>query len=161
MKEKPIGGKRNGAGRKKSANPKRPVTIFVETLTVDSYGGKDGLRLFLYEAIDRHKSAYPEAFEKRFPIPDAEIKEKGIKKHDLPKVIISDLAKPTSVLKPQEQPKTNYSINTSAPDNEAILKQIEAIKTEKIPKERDTPIGRRVWASDQWKRVDELKKQLK
>lgn len=43
---------------------------------------------------------------------------------------------------------------------DAILKQIEAIQAEQIPKERDTPLGRPSWRLDQQKRINELKKQL-
>lgn len=46
-------------------------------------------------------------------------------------------------------------------DNSEIQKQINAIRSEKIPKERDTLIGRLVWASDRDKRIKELRKQLK
>lgn len=42
----------------------------------------------------------------------------------------------------------------------AILRQIEAIQAEQIPKERDTPLGRPSWRLDQQKRINELKKQL-
>lgn len=45
--------------------------------------------------------------------------------------------------------------------NDLILAQIKAIEAEKVPKERDTPNGRRSWRLDQKKRIDERKKQLK
>lgn len=45
--------------------------------------------------------------------------------------------------------------------NEDIQKQIEAIKSEKCPKERDTPMGRKSWQLDQAKRIKELENQLK
>lgn len=43
---------------------------------------------------------------------------------------------------------------------EAVLKQIEEVRSEKIPKERDTPNGRKAWDYDQNKRINELKKLL-
>jgi len=45
--------------------------------------------------------------------------------------------------------------------NEVIQKQIDEIKKEKIPKERDTINGRKAWALDQKKRIEELEKQIK
>lgn len=90
---------------------------------------------------------------------------------DNAKVKISDLTQPTSVLKPKEQPKTNFSINTTphqkiAPiAGQAALGAIEdsiaKIRAEKIPKERDTPFGRKAWQMDQQKRIQELQKQIK
>lgn len=81
-----------------------------------------------------------------------------------PKTQIKDLTKPTNEIKPVEQPKTNYSINTGAEKSEidraAIMAQIKAIEDEKIPKERDTLLGRGSWRIDQQKRINELKKQL-
>lgn len=46
-------------------------------------------------------------------------------------------------------------------DETEIEKQISAIYAEKIPKERDTSLGRKVWASDQRKRISELEERLK
>lgn len=46
-------------------------------------------------------------------------------------------------------------------DNSEIEKQISAVKAEKIPKERDTSIGRRIWQRDQDEKISELRKQLK
>ncbi len=57
--------------------------------------------------------------------------------------------------KPPEQ-KINPVFN-----NQDILKQISAIKEEKIPKERDTIFGRKMWNYDQQKRVKELENKLK
>ncbi len=45
--------------------------------------------------------------------------------------------------------------------NSDILKQIEAVKVEKIPKERDTSMGRKVWVNDQYKRIKELEAKLR
>lgn len=41
-------------------------------------------------------------------------------------------------------------------DKTDILSRIKAIKAEKIPPERDTPLGRRVWKYEQDKKVAEL-----
>lgn len=45
-------------------------------------------------------------------------------------------------------------------DKDAIVAQIKAIRAEKIPSHRDTPIGKKVWAADQRKRVEVLEKEL-
>lgn len=44
---------------------------------------------------------------------------------------------------------------------DGIRRQIEAIKSEKIPKDRDTILGRKGWAMDQQKRIKDLEDQLK
>lgn len=131
MKEKPKGGLRKGAGRKPSLDPKQPVTIFVETSKINYYGGKEGVQLFCYNALDADKEisfAPPKdvydspgldnskfkdepVFKKKFPPSDAIIKAKGVKASSKDGVVVSDLTKPTGVLKPQEQPKTNLSVN--------------------------------------------------
>lgn len=46
-------------------------------------------------------------------------------------------------------------------DNEDILKEISAITAEKIPKERDTQLGRPVWTKEQRNRIQSLKNKLK
>lgn len=76
---------------------------------------------------------------------------------------VKDLTKPTNVLKPHEQAKTNYSVNTIPEQKEAPTSaeaMIDAIKSEKIPKERDTPMGRKSWEIDKQKRIQEIKNQL-
>lgn len=45
-------------------------------------------------------------------------------------------------------------------EKEDIQKQIAAIKTEKIPKHRDTTFGRKSWAIDQQKRIQKLQNDL-
>ena len=45
-------------------------------------------------------------------------------------------------------------------DELEIKKQIAAIQAEKIPKERDTPLGRTHWAKDQEKKIKELRNKL-
>lgn len=55
--------------------------------------------------------------------------------------------------------RVNEIYGPSEPNGD-IKKRIEAIKKEAIPKERDTPTGRKVWAMDQQKRITDLEKQL-
>jgi hypothetical protein len=45
-------------------------------------------------------------------------------------------------------------------DKGEILQQIAAIKAEKIPEHRNTPMGRRVWVKEQQKRIAELESKL-
>lgn len=52
-------------------------------------------------------------------------------------------------------------IDELKPDNLAIQLQIDAIKKEVCPKERDTPMGRKSWQMDQHKRIQELQNKLK
>jgi hypothetical protein len=42
-----------------------------------------------------------------------------------------------------------------------IEEQIKAIKAEKVPSQRDTPMGRKSWAIDQRKRIQELENKIK
>lgn len=64
-------------------------------------------------------------------------------------------------VKPVFPKPENVCLVSPAPDNDEILKQILAIKAEKIPKERDTPFGKKAWEFDQKKRIKELENQLK
>lgn len=45
--------------------------------------------------------------------------------------------------------------------NLEIEKQIAAVKAEKIPPERNTPLGKKIWEKEQIKRINELKLQMK
>lgn len=54
------------------------------------------------------------------------------------------------------------TINPTGINNDSeILNQIEEIKKEKIPKERDTTLGKKMWSIDQQKRISELQNKLK
>jgi len=48
----------------------------------------------------------------------------------------------------------------AAIENDLIISKIASIKAEKIPPQRDTTMGRKSWALDQKKRIQELEKQL-
>lgn len=105
MKEKQKGGQRSGAGRKPSSDPKQPITIFVNASVVNSFGGKEGVQLFCYAALDSAKPIYvsgPVFTGIKLPDPPPSYVKKEVK----------DLTKPTCALKAQEQPKTNFSIDT-------------------------------------------------
>lgn len=47
------------------------------------------------------------------------------------------------------------------PDNSEIEKQIAAVKAEKIPPERNTTLGKKIWQKEQENRINELKLQIK
>ena len=80
-------------------------------------------------------------------------------KKEIKNIKIADFGKPTNILKPREQPEANFSVNTQS-GKESILEQISAIRAEKIPKERDTVIGRKAWQMEQNNRIENLKNQL-
>lgn len=81
---------------------------------------------------------------------------------DEPKVQIMDATKPIPHIKPKEQPKVDKATEHGRASEEAILKQIAAIKAETIPDLRNkSDLGRKSWKLEQQKRIDDLKKQLK
>lgn len=45
------GGARSNAGRKKSTDPKKPITVYVEQSKIEKAGGKDPLKTKLYKLI--------------------------------------------------------------------------------------------------------------
>lgn len=84
------GGERKGAGRKPAENPKMPITVYFDQKTIDSYGGVKAIKELIYKI---HPSAEP---------PHASLAPK-----------VKNLTKPTNVLKPHEEAKTNFSIDTT------------------------------------------------
>lgn len=126
-KNKKKGGKRAGAGRKPSGRQKEAVTVYTD---VSRFGGKVGARMAIYELLDGVFLKTGETRfllldlpdpEKKFPPSDDEIKRRAPKEEKHP--ISKDFTKPTNVLKPKEQPKTNFSINTK-PKNLDELKAL-------------------------------------
>jgi len=53
MKNKKAGGKRKGAGRKKAADPKRTITIYVEQSVIDSFTGIDVMKSEIYAFLKK------------------------------------------------------------------------------------------------------------
>jgi hypothetical protein len=113
--------------------------VYANETVLAKFGGKEGVRAALYTYLDGQS-------------------------------VIKDLTKPTNALKPKEQSQTNYSVNTKpiqklapvdALRNADIQDKIWAIKSEKIPKERDTPLGRKAWELEQKQRIQELENKLK
>jgi hypothetical protein len=160
MKEKSKGGTRSGAGRKPSADPKQPITIFVKTSIIDAYGGKEAVRLFCYNAIEFGEAITSHAQgevglpdpKKKFPPSDQEVKQKGwplpkdyvkIKKIGAIKsdgTVIKDATGPVPDLKPQEHPKANFPIDTRP-------KTLDELKS-RCPAELKG-IDRTIWISEQ------------
>jgi len=85
-------------------------------------------------------------------LPDQDVKQKPTK--------AKTNTAPDSHLKPQEESLVKSEHTATEIGKSAILKQIEAIRAEKIPPERNTPIGKKAWIIDQKKRIEELEKQL-
>jgi hypothetical protein len=98
---------------------------------------------------------------------------------------IQDANKPTNEIKPFEQPKNNFSIDTrdnglinaargmdavgvnldeltaeNSVDKESVLNQIAEIRKQEIPKERNTPLGKKTWELEQEEKIKSLQKQL-
>lgn len=62
--------------------------------------------------------------------------------------------------KKQTRKKVLKTQNFASDPNDAILKQIEAIRAEKVPYNRDTILGRKSWTMEQQKRIQELQSKL-
>jgi hypothetical protein len=150
MKEKKKGGRRSGAGRKPSADPKLPVTIFVETSIINSFGGKEGVQFVCYAALGSGNNSILSGLEAK-EIPKKE-------QINLPSDV---LIAPMPASEPPKPQDSSFVIGVDVYRDQDIEAKIAAIKAEKIPKERDTMIGRKVWANEQKKRIEELEKQLK
>lgn len=135
--KKKRGGPRNGAGRKPVENKKQKeaVTIYVEKEDIKRHGGKISLKEKLLDVAMGPMYVLT-------PLPPA------------------DIAAEAS-LKPKEPPKIDNQTSAPSNENEAILKQIEAVRAEKCPKERDTVFGRKSFEMDKQKRIKELENQLK
>jgi vacuolar-type H+-ATPase subunit I/STV1 len=102
--------------------------------------------------------------------PDADIQQKLEKFEELKNRVIElekeniSLKAQLNAMQPISKPFKESSSLIPAPleaaKNDEILAKIKAIRDEKCPKERDTPIGRKSWELDQKKRIEELKQKL-
>lgn len=156
MKKKSKGGKRAGAGRPKMPEAMETVSIRIKTSDVKKWGGRDKLRVKLCEFV-----AFPNYVNQvAFFEPGKGITEvRDLKEGEVIPPVQITLSKPAvSFPKPQEQPKAALATSHAKED---ILKQISAIRAERVPKERDTVFGRKSWALDQKKRIEELENMLK
>jgi len=104
MEENKRGGKRMGAGRKPLADKKKTVSLYVEEKKIWHFGSEQKLKDRLYDFIDGNTIEQP------------------------PENIINDLTKPTNNIKPHEQPKTNFSIDTTPKPSEPLMTRFEAYR---------------------------------
>lgn len=156
MEQKSKGGKRAGSGRKPLPEKKNAITVYASESLVSNFGGKEGLRNRIYEYLETISQFLPKAavFE------DGEMKIRLATQEEVKNpttITFKGSRKPESDLKPQGQPVIDLLAHGAKED---ILKQIAAIRAERVPKERDTLFGRKAWALDQKKRIEELEKQL-
>lgn len=100
MTEEKRGGKREGAGRKPTGTNKVPITLYVEDKAIWPFGNKDKLKTKLYDFISSNGAV----------------------------AMVQDLTKATIEIKPQEPPKTNYSIDTTPKPVEPITTKFEAYR---------------------------------
>jgi hypothetical protein len=171
MKKKSKGGRRAGAGRPKMSDKMETVSIRVKSVDIKKWGGRESLRKKLCDFV-----AFPSSFNQVafFDPSKGAIVVRDLSDGEvLPPVQVNLSKAAVASPKPQERPESEALAHSSEHDcqspetfpmrqihNGEVKKQIAAIKTEKIPKERDTPIGRKAWALEQKKRIEELEKQL-
>jgi hypothetical protein len=162
-KKKAKGGKRAGAGRK-PGKQKEAVTVYTDT---SKFGGKDKTRTAIYGFLDGNVdmndkvtiAPHPGVFdsskvdlskfedEVRFPVPKNRVK---------------DLTKPTNILKPQEQPKSNFVVNIAPVENKAeILAQIAELEKELKSPPKNPIVGLTIWKRVREEQLQSLKNQLK
>jgi hypothetical protein len=162
MIEKSKGGVRKGSGRKPSPNPKQPVTVFVETSIIESYGGKDALRSFLYDSLmgisQIRFSTPPGVYDA--PKLDAskiedEVRFPVSKKKTKPKTT------PVAALKPNEWLVANYEAAHAGLDKEAVLKRIAEYRAELNSPPKNPAFSTKNWAAVLKKKIEELENQLK
>lgn len=107
------GGKRIGAGRKPIGHDKkRQITLYVPEKSIWPFGTEEKLKESVYAFIEA----------KRSPV----MSQEGVSAQ----ISIQDLTKPTGILKPFEQPKTNYQIDTTPLPVTPITTRFEAYKAE-------------------------------
>ena len=139
-KKKVKGGKRVGAGRKPSDRKKEAVTVYTDT---SRFGGKAGARKAIYGFLDGD------------PLPDGYVKIKKVGAVKSDGTVMKDVTKPTTDLKPQEQPRTNYSANA------LIDAQIAELEKELKSPPKNPLIGERAWIKIREQKIQELRNQLK
>lgn len=71
---------------------------------------------------------------------------------------VGDRIAHTEIVKSVE--KKDAIVLAGRPTQESILNQIKEIESEKIPKDRDTPLGRQVWTKEKQVKIKKLKSQL-
>lgn len=133
------GGPRTGAGRKPADELKKAITIYVKESSIERHGGEISLKEFLSKITEGED----------FPVLDMGPTTQAGKNREK-----------KAILKEVNPPLTEEFKNTFAPEADKILDQIAAIRAEKIPKDRDTALGKKSWELDQRKRIEELQNKL-
>lgn len=100
------GGKRKGAGRKPLLNPKQQVSLYIEKNKFYKFGSEERMKEKIYSFVDNY----------------GEEQKSNIS--------IQDYTKPTNEIKPFEQPKTNFGINTLPKEVPVNLSEFDALKEE-------------------------------
>lgn len=153
MKKKSKGGKRAGAGRPPLTDAKVNIPLRVAESDVKKWGGKDELKKKLYDFI-----AFPSRFDSvsivNFPAPKGQKPKDDLRLNNL----VQFAEKPKN--EAYDAPPMPIPVNTDPLLKMEIQRQIESIRAEKIPKERDTVFGRKSWQIDQQKRIQELQQKL-
>jgi hypothetical protein len=80
-----------------------------------------------------------------------EFREKALKNH-IKKYGVTEYATKNS---------SDIADNVPKMEESEILQKIAVIRSEKIPAERNTSLGKKVWANEQYKRIKELENQIK
>lgn len=151
------GGPRKGAGRKPGEELKKAVTIYVKESSIERHGGE----LFLKEILSKVAEG------ELWPIPASESMTRAQKNQEK-KQMLKAVNPPLTDQFKKTFPPSDADIKAAgipkdtkpAPDTSKILDQIAAIRAEKIPAERNTAIGKKVWEMDQKKRIEELQSKL-
>lgn len=149
------GGPRKGAGRKPGEELKKAVTIYVKESSIERHGGE----LFLKEILSKVAEG------ELWPIPAGESMTQAQKNQEKKEIlkranpITEDQAIALHNAENKDQMTQVFPMRQI--HNGEIMAQIAAIRAEKIPKDRDTVMGRKSWELDQRKRIEELQNQLK
>ena len=120
--KKPKGGARLGAGRKPLNNKKEPITIYLENNVIYKFGSAENLK--------------------------AEINQFALNYQKEGPVKVQDLTQPTHQIKPFEQPKGNYTVNTDSGQIEPLTASYEIHKAELTAATSSTELHAA------WKRVE-------
>lgn len=157
--KKKRGGPRTGAGRKPAEELKKPVTIYVKESCIKRQGGEIVLKEMLTRIAESDSIDGVSVGGDDLNVPLIE-KEDFSLPFEKPMTSAQKDREKKKILKAASPPLTEELKNTFAPETDKILDQIAAIRAEKIPKERDTAFGRKVWENDQRKRIEELQQKL-
>ena len=134
------GGARKNAGRKALEEKRVPLTVYLSQGAIQVSGGKEALIVKITASVESL------AFKVRT---ESEILQELEKRN-----------------KPNMEPKEKFqnpltTTQTSPGFSKEIQAEITKIQSEKIPAERNTPLGRRAWLLEQEQRINDLKNKSK